>query len=192
MCTSYLSVQRSPRSVLCGAILALCMSAATMAKEVNAPEAEALPSVDTALTTLLGDAAKTWSNRSSNLAAQPVVVADASASPMRVVVKPGDTVDGLLRKHLGESAFSQKFLRQALIRLNPAVFAQGNVHRLDVGSTLLIPNEQTLVALLPTQKSSAVSIPLGNSQGTVPHVEDQTGKATSAWRPEQKNWVRYP
>ncbi|MEY2994046.1 MAG: hypothetical protein RL357_981 [Pseudomonadota bacterium] len=148
-----------------------------------------LPSVEMALTTLLGDAAKQWSNPSA-ATAMPVASTPYTSGLTRVVVKRGDTVDRLLRRHLGNTAFSMSYVRQALVRLNPAAFPSGNVHRLEAGITLLVPTEQTLVALLKNEKPAAFAATQGSSG--VSGYGEMSMQQSGQWAREQKNWIRYP
>lgn len=186
------------RIVLSWIILAsLLLTTPLQAKDAKETVAEPMPTVNTALTTLFGDAAPALVRpivvagvQAPNT--QPVALEDRLMSPTRVVVKRGDTVDGLLRKHLGESAFSQKFLRQAVVRLNPAAFPQGNIHRLEPGATLLLPSEQTLVGLLAKKSSGAVSIPLDPMQDRSSIEAVTPGAAADSTQSARKHWVRYP
>ena len=166
------------------------------AKEANAPASEATPTIDSALNTLFGETSpglvRSVTARAQGGGVQTTLPDDKASMPLRVVVKPGDTVDALLRRHMGESAFSQKFLREAAIRLNPAVFAKGNIHRLESGSTLLLPSEQTLVGLLLQKSSGAVSIPLGSGSESPAAQAPATASGPSTGMHTQKNWVRYP
>ena len=194
MNTKLFSDKLFARGLLALCICAILGSMPLSAKEINAPVADDLPTFDSALNTLFGNA---------NPGLMRPVAAQVQAgggefpqdakmnSPMRVVVKPGDTVDALLRRHLGESVFSQKFLRQAVIRLNPAAFAQGNIHRLESGTTLLLPTEQTLLGLLAVKSSGAVSIPLGRTPQ--PQGDDAAAASNlAASQATHKHWVRYP
>ena len=176
---------------LCG----LLVSTPLGAKEVHASATEELPAFDAALNTLFGDANPGLVRPVAprvQAGHETVMSEEKLMAPMRVVVKPGDTVDVLLRRHLGESAFSQKFLRQAVIRLNPAAFPQGNIHRLESGSTLLLPSEQTLVGLLTTKAPGAVSMPLNRASQPQEAEGPSSSTTPAAWQATQKNWVRYP
>jgi Tfp pilus assembly protein FimV len=170
--------------------VALCASLATSLAADADPASENLPSVEMALTTLLGDAAQQWAR--SNSATGAHVATDTQRPPAltRVVVKRGDTVDRLLRRHLGDTAFSMSYLRQAVIRLNPSAFPTGNIHRLESGITLLVPTEQTLVALLKRDKPGAFAAPQNKNDGQgYSAAQDQTPAQRIT---EQKNWIRYP
>ena len=111
-----------------------------------------------------------------------------------MVVRRGDTVDGLLRRHLGESAFSVKFQRDALMRLNPSLFPQGHVHRLEVGATLWMPTEQILMGLLSGAKPELQGAPAHASATR----EEGAMKPSGADAPlvhtpsPTRSWVRYP
>ena len=172
--------------------LAICASSILLASapvlKLTANASDALPTVEMALTTLLGDAAKQWST-SNAAVVSPVTRPTNTVALTRVVVNRGDTVDRLLRRHLGNTAFSMSYVRQALVRLNPAAFPSGNVHRLEAGITLLVPTEQTLVALLKSDKPSAFTAQVGQA-GT--DDGGMAGQPASQWAREQKNWVRYP
>lgn len=180
----------------CAALGASALAAQTVSPSAVADEARMSP--EAALKILLGDAApgmlRPVAQPASASPAQAMAEALPAGSALRVVVRPGDTVDGLLRRHLGDSAFSAKFQRQALMRLNPSVFQKGQVHRLEVGSTLWIPTDQTLMGLLSGAKPElqmaqakapkAQEVAVQNPSGTVP-APTYTPSPT-------RGWVRYP
>ena len=153
-------------------------------------------SAEAALRVLLGDAAPGLPRPAvESFPIPPRQEALPAASALKVVVRPGDTVDGLLRRHLGDSVFSPKFQRQALIRLNPAVFQNGQLHRLEVGSTLWIPTDMVMMGLLPGARrdTSLAQAEVAALQGGAAGQD-----ASSAVRPPvhtpspSRGWVRYP
>lgn len=163
-------------------------------------------SAEAALKILLGDAAPALARPAVAPAAAPSV-APAQAFPvppaaealpgtsaLKVVVRPGDTVDSLLRRHLRDSAFSTAFQRQALVRLNPSVFQKGQVHRLEVGTTLWMPTDTILMGLLP-----GAGQPRPVAQASPSSAADSAGQDASgaARQPvhspsPSRGWVRYP
>lgn len=155
---------------------------------------EAHMSPETALKILLGDAAQSLL-RPVAQAPGTVPVFQRSevltpASALKVVVRPGDTVDGLLRRHLVDSVFNTKFKREALIRLNPAVFHNGQVRRLEVGSTLWIPTDTIMMGLLPGAPVVHASV----APQQVVADKDTSGTARQAVHTPSPSraWVRFP
>ncbi len=162
------------------------------------PAEETRMSPETALKILLGDAAQ-------NLLRPGALVAEAApalqrsdvvmpTSALKVVVKRGDTVEGLLRRHLADSIFNIKFQRQALMRLNPAVFQNGQVRRLEVGSTLWIPTDAIMMGLLPGARQEA---PVAQTSGAPQQAATDQDASATARQPvhtpsPSRAWVRFP
>lgn len=177
------------------------LGAASLAAQ---PAGQAVPAEETrmspeaALKILLGDAAQSLV-RPGALVAEAVPAPQRSdvvmpTSALKVVVKRGDTVEGLLRRHLADSVFSIKFQRQALMRLNPAVFQNGQVRRLEVGSTLWIPTDAIMMGLLPGARQEA---PVVQTSATPQQAAtDQDASATArqpVYTPSpSRAWVRFP
>jgi Tfp pilus assembly protein FimV len=153
---------------------------------------------ETALRILLGDAAQSLI-RPSALAAEAFSIpvrtdAPSSASALKVVVRPGDTVDGLLRRHLGDSVFSIQFQRQSVMRLNPNVFPNGQLRRLEVGATLWIPTDTVMMGLLPgvRKETPVAQASAAPAQGAAdPDATGTTRQPVHTPSPS-RGWVRYP
>ena len=162
------------------------------------PAEETRMSPETALKILLGDAAQ-------NLLRPGAVVAEAvpalqrsdvvmPTSALKVVVKRGDTVEGLLRRHLADSVFNIKFQRQALMRLNPAVFQNGQVRRLEVGSTLWIPTDSIMMGLLPVARQETPVAQASTAPQQAPAEQDASATARQPVHTPSPSraWVRFP
>lgn len=193
------SSQCLPCWIRTGAVLGalFCGPLAAQPAVTGSSGEEVRMSAETALKVLLGDAApamlRPGSLPADAAAAAPKAEMPSAASALRVVVKPGDTVDGLLRRHLADSAFSPRFQRQALMRLNPAVFANGQPQRLVVGSTLWIPTEQILMGLL-TGGHKDTALAQANPQAAASPGQDApgAGRAPTPTPSPTRGWVRFP
>ena len=162
------------------------------------PAEETRMSPETALKILLGDAAQSLV-RPGALVAEAVPALQRSdvvmpTSALKVVVKRGDTVEGLLRRHLADSVFNIKFQRQALMRLNPAVFQNGLVRRLEVGSTLWIPTDAIMMGLLPgaRQEAPVVQTSAAPQQGATDQEASATARQPVHTPSPSRAWVRFP
>jgi Tfp pilus assembly protein FimV len=147
-------------------------------------------SAEVALKVLLGDAApsliRPGAQQVEIFAIPPRAETPATVSNLKVVVKHGETVNGLLRRHLGDSAFSTKFQRQALVRLNPAVFPRGMVQRLPVGTTLWMPTDPIMAGLVPGGRKDS-------SQAQAASAADLSATAGPVHTPSPtRGWVRFP
>jgi Tfp pilus assembly protein FimV len=148
-------------------------------------------SPEAALQILLGDAAPSLL-RPATQQVQAFAIPERaetvpSVSTLKVVVKRGETVNGLLRRHLGNSVFSLQFQRQALVRLNPSVFQKGLVQRLAVGTTLWIPTDPIMASLVPgSRKDSALLQPSPTTE-PLGKVIQQVHTPSST-----RGWVRFP
>ena len=179
----------------CGAIGASVLAAEPAAQGVPLDESRMSP--EAALRILLGDAAPGLIRPTPALAESfPVPSrADAplAASARKVVVRPGDTVDGLLRRYLGDSVFSTKFQRQALMRLNPTAFPNGQVHRLEVGAALWIPTDQILMGLLPERKEPVTALATAPSGDPASGQDSAAAARAPVFVPSPtRGWVRFP
>jgi Tfp pilus assembly protein FimV len=125
------------------------------------------------------------------VAANAVARATPAAAPAgrtQVVVRPGETLDGIIRRTLAESPYKETWLRRAFVQLNPAAFERGNTHRLKAGAVLLVPTDGDVLALLDDGRPapgvpSAASTGAGTSAGM--------SQAPSA-ADERRKWVRFP
>jgi hypothetical protein len=164
---------------------------AAQAAGPSEPAEEAPMSAEAALKVLLGDAAPSLprpvAQQVETFAIPPRAETPAAVSALKVVVKPGETVDGLLRRHLGDSAFSMKFQRQALVRLNPSAFPRGLVQRLAVGTTLWMPTDPIMAGMVPG----------GRKDSTLAQAASAANPSATAGQPVHtpsptRGWVRFP
>ena len=84
-------------------------------------------------------------------------------------VKPGDTLDKVIRQTMGESPLKVELLRKAFIQQNPQAFVKTAPPVLRAGATLSIPNHDDLLRQYLRPRDGVVYDPS-----------------------ERKNWVRYP
>ena len=179
------------------ALGAASLAAQPAGQAVSAEEPRMSP--ETALKILLGDAAQSLV-RPGALVAEAVPDPRRSevmtpSSALKVVVKRGDTVEGLLRRHLADSVFNIKFQRQALMRLNPAVFQNGQARRLEVGSTLWIPTDTLMMGLLSGARKEAPVAPTSaapQQQGVTDQDAPATARQAVHTPSPSRAWVRFP
>lgn len=97
--------------------------------------------------------------------------APEAAPKSSYVVKPGDTLDKVVRAVFPNSPLRPDLLREEITRLNPAAFTKGSTKVLMAGASLQLPEHEALL-----------SKHLGKPAGT--------GADTGA--DARRHWVRYP
>ena len=103
----------------------------------------------------------------------------APSARQQVPVRRGETLQSVIRRTLRETPYSDAFLRQAFVQLNPAAFVGGSPHRLQAGAVLQVPTAADLRQLADGQQPGAA----GSADGPALHAS----------RPEdRKQWVRFP
>jgi len=149
-------------------------------------------SPELALRVLLGDAAPSLPRSAAQVAETFAIPSHAElptpTSSLKVVVKRGDTVESLLRRHLGGSAFSMQFQRQALVRLNPSAFQKGLVQRLEIGTTLWMPTDPIMAGMVPGGRKDG---PLTQATSTATDPSGTAGQPMHSPSPT-RGWVRFP
>lgn len=112
-----------------------------------------------------------------SIGASPMLAAAAESgvAVKTYTVKPGDTVDKVVRTQMGDSPLRADLLKDALISQNPGAFTKGNPKMLLSGAILQLPNHEALVKkhLSPLALSS-------EKEPVTDHVQ------------ARKHWVRYP
>ncbi len=107
--------------------------------------------------------------------------AQAAASPgaVKYTVREGDTLDKIIRLHMGNSPLRIELLRDAVVKLNPHAFVKGSTKVLLAHAVITVPNHNELL-----QKQLGSAMP----------VADPTPPAASTSMAEdrRKSWVRYP
>lgn len=92
--------------------------------------------------------------------------------------KPGESLDAVITKTLGDSPLKLAVLRAAFIQQNPAAFVEGKAPLLRKGAVLMVPDHNALLlSLMPPAPAAAAAI---ESQAT-PSPDD-----------DRKRWVKYP
>jgi len=109
------------------------------------------------------------------------VAAQATASPgaVKYTVREGDTLDKIIRLHMGNSPLRIELLRDAVVKQNPHAFVKGSTKVLLAHAVITLPNHNELL-----QKQLGSAMP----------VADPTPPAASTSMAEdrRKTWVRYP
>ena len=105
------------------------------------------------------------------------------AGPGVVMVQRGDTLDRIIRRTLGDTPFSDTFLRKAFVQLNPQAFrASGNPNLISAGSALRVPTAAQLQQLMRAHYPHSAAV---QDAGHDPAAHAIDAEA-------RKRWVRYP
>jgi Tfp pilus assembly protein FimV len=92
--------------------------------------------------------------------------------------KPGESLDAVITKTLGDSPLKLAVLRAAFIQQNPAAFVEGKAPLLRKGAVLMVPDHNAL--LLSLMPPTPVPVAAMESQAA-PSPDD-----------DRKRWVKYP
>ncbi len=94
--------------------------------------------------------------------------------------KPGESLDAVITKTLGDSPLKLAVLRAAFIQQNPAAFVEGKAPLLRKGAVLMVPDHNALLLSLmpPTPAHTPVAA-----------MESQAGPSPDD---DRKRWVKYP
>ncbi len=102
-------------------------------------------------------------------AAQPAAETPSKSS---YVVKPGDTLDKVVRVAFPNSPLRPDLLRDEVTRLNPAAFTKGSPKVLMAGANLQLPEHEALLSKHLGKAASGASADTGSDA--------------------RRHWVRYP
>ena len=103
-----------------------------------------------------------------------------AAAATKYTVREGDTLDKVIRLHMGNSPLRIEILREAVMQQNPQAFAKGSNKFLLANAVLTLPNHHELV-----QKQLAAVLP--------PAEPAPPAATTSSYTEDRrKSWVRYP
>ena len=92
--------------------------------------------------------------------------------------KPGESLDAVITKTLGDSPLKLAVLRAAFIQQNPAAFVEGKAPLLRKGAVLMVPDHNSLLlSLMPP-----VPVPVAAMESQAAPSPDE----------DRKRWVRYP
>jgi Tfp pilus assembly protein FimV len=105
--------------------------------------------------------------------------AAASPGPVKYTVREGDTLDKIIRLHMGNSPLRIELLRDAVVQQNPHAFVKGSTKVLLAHAVITLPNHNELL-----QKQLGSAMPVANP--TPPAA------STSMAEDRRKTWVRYP
>ena len=94
--------------------------------------------------------------------------------------KPGESLDAVITKTLGDSPLKLAVLRAAFIQQNPAAVVEGKAPLLRKGAVLMVPDHNALLLSLmpPTPAHTPVAA-----------MESQAGPSPDD---DRKRWVKYP
>jgi Tfp pilus assembly protein FimV len=106
--------------------------------------------------------------------------AAASPGPVKYTVREGDTLDKVIRLHMGNSPLRIEILRDAVVKQNPHAFVKGSTKVLLANAVITVPNH---TELLQMQLGSA----LPKAEAAPPATT-----STSMVDDRRKTWVRYP
>ena len=108
--------------------------------------------------------------------------AQAATSPgaVKYTVREGDTLDKIIRLHMGNSPLRIEILRDAVVKQNPHAFVKGSTKVLLANAVITVPNH---TELLQMQLGSA----LPKAEAAPPATT-----STSMVDDRRKTWVRYP
>jgi len=107
------------------------------------------------------------------------------------VVKKGDTLEKVIAQNFSDSPIKAEILRKELMALNPTAFSKGNPKMLLAGSTLKLPQQESILNKKP-----------GNASGT--WSNDKTNLVLSGYTSyppayasaesseKRRRWVQYP
>ena len=90
-------------------------------------------------------------------------------------VKPGDTLDKVVRTQMGDSPLRADLLKEALISQNPNAFTKGSPKMLLAGATLQLPSQEALA-----RKYFGQALHAQEAEPALDHSQ------------VRKHWVRYP
>ena len=107
--------------------------------------------------------------------------AQAATSPgaVKYTVREGDTLDKIIRLHMGNSPLRIELLRDAVVKQNPHAFVKGSTKVLLAHAVITVPNHTELL-----QKQLGSAMPLADP--TPPAASN------SMLEDRRKTWVRYP
>jgi len=112
------------------------------------------------------------------------------------VVRPGETLDIVIARTVGQSPLKPQVVRDAIVQANPHAFIQGNPHRLVAGATIVIPTPGGLRDhAFPEQR--AASPPALTEQQVLEAKAMAARNAPPKPRgggpdEDRRRWVRYP
>ena len=109
--------------------------------------------------------------------------AQAAPSPgagaMKYTVREGDTLDKIIRLHMGNSPLRIEILRDAVVKQNPHAFVKGSTKVLLANAVITVPNHTELL-----QKQLGTALPVADPAPSAAN--------TSMVDDRRKTWVRYP
>ena len=115
--------------------------------------------------------------------ATSAMAADPAPAGATYTVKPGDTLDKVIRKTMPESPLRIEILRNAFVQQNPQAFTKSPPRALMAGVVLNVPNHDDLLRsyMVPGQSAGNSGVGRGGGYSTADMNMN-----------ERKHWVRYP
>ena len=122
---------------------------------------------------LSADPAPAGGNAAAQAATSP------GAAPVKYTVREGDTLDKIIRLHMGNSPLRIEILRDAVLKQNPHAFVKGSTKVLLANAVITVPNHNELL-----QKQLGAALPVAEAS--------PPAASTSMVEDRRKTWVRYP
>jgi len=122
---------------------------------------------------LSADPAPAGGNAAAQAATSP------GAAPVKYTVREGDTLDKIIRLHMGNSPLRIEILRDAVLKQNPHAFVKGSTKVLLANAVITVPNHNELL-----QKQLGSALPVAEAS--------PPAASTSMVEDRRKTWVRYP
>ena len=130
----------------------------------------------------------------------------ASASARTVTaVRPGETLDVIVRRTMGDLPFKESFMRALFVEVNPRAYPNGNVQRLDPGTPLNVPSLADVRAALQRSLGPAraaalrgnAAPPAGSAAAASANMAQAVPPAVLVLpppppKPDHRGWVRFP
>ena len=154
--------------------------------------AETRQALETLLGSLADGEALVGAKPVSGLGANP----PTQPSRQRVVVRPGETLDAIVRRTLGHLPIKDAVLRNAFVEINPDAFVAGSVHRIRAGAELQVPSPEDVRRLIVRDSGApSATSRSGTAPAAIPNPSAAPPTANVAADPpgaDTRDWVRYP
>jgi len=124
-------------------------------------------------------AATTWAAEPAGTSAAAQAAANPGAAAVKYTVREGDTLDKIIRLHMGNSPLRIEILREAVVKQNPHAFVKGSTKVLLANAVITVPNHTELL-----QKQLGSAVPVAEPA--------PAASSTSMVEDRRKTWVRYP
>ena len=132
----------------------------------------------------------------AKVTAKQAVTPGTAVPPGSYKPMPGQSLDQVITRTMGDSPLNLAVLRQAFIRQNPAAFEPGKKPRLRKGAVLIVPDHAALLlslmpSPLPVPRPATVSVAATAATAATAEPESNS-PLTPAVGDDRRHWVRYP